>query len=156
MYVYIHVYTCILHFVSLRFIIVFRQFQFTIAKNWRALTGFMLFTPFLPPITSLGCVWERIDTGGLILSYGRANGNWIALFHSLPLSHIIRNFGKLNVLPATCFLSGFLLGLFFDPYDGGDTFLRNVGWLSTDYTALHPRIQNSSGCIEEVTNERSS
>jgi hypothetical protein len=30
-----------------------------------------------------------------------------------------------------------LLGLFFDPIDGGDIFLRNVGWLSTDYTAFH-------------------
>jgi hypothetical protein len=33
----------------------------------------------------------------------------------------------------------FLLGLFFDPEDEGDIFLRNVGWLSTDYTALYPR-----------------
>jgi hypothetical protein len=31
------------------------------------------------------------------------------------------------VLLATCFQAGFLLGLFFDPEDGGDMFLRNVG-----------------------------
>jgi hypothetical protein len=28
--------------------------------------------------------------------------------------------------------------------DGGDMFLRNIGSLSTDYTALYPRRQNSS------------
>jgi hypothetical protein len=54
---------------------------------------------------------------------------------------------KLLLLPiallATCFDSGFLLCLFFYPEDGGDMFLRNVGWLSTDYTALYPRRQDS-------------
>jgi hypothetical protein len=34
--------------------------------------------------------------------------------------------------------AGFLLGLFLDPEDGGHMFLRNVGCLSTDYTALYP------------------
>jgi hypothetical protein len=32
-----------------------------------------------------------------------------------------------------------LLSFFFDPEDGGDVFLRNVSWHSTDYTALYPR-----------------
>jgi hypothetical protein len=39
---------------------------------------------------------------------------------------------------AICFYSGTFLGLF-GPEDGGDMFLRNVGWLSTDYMALYPR-----------------
>jgi hypothetical protein len=34
-----------------------------------------------------------------------------------------------------------LLGLFFDHEDGSDMFLRKVGWLSTDYTALYLRRQ---------------
>jgi hypothetical protein len=38
---------------------------------------------------------------------------------------------------ATYFHAGIFLGLF-DPDDGGDMFLRNVAWLSTDYTALYP------------------
>jgi hypothetical protein len=42
-------------------------------------------------------------------------------------------------LLATCFEAAISLGLFFYPEDGGDMFLRNVGWLSTDYTALYPR-----------------
>jgi hypothetical protein len=35
--------------------------------------------------------------------------------------------------------AGFLIGLFYDLENGGDIFLRNVGLLSTDYTALYPR-----------------
>jgi hypothetical protein len=38
----------------------------------------------------------------------------------------------------------FLLGLLFSPEDGGDIFLKNISQLSTDYTALYPRRQNSS------------
>jgi hypothetical protein len=44
---------------------------------------------------------------------------------------------------ATCVHAGFLLDLFFDLEDGGDMFLRNVGLLSRDYTALYPRRQYS-------------
>jgi hypothetical protein len=32
----------------------------------------------------------------------------------------------------------FLLGLLFNPENGDDTFLQNVGWLSADYIALYP------------------
>jgi hypothetical protein len=46
---------------------------------------------------------------------------------------------KKPALLATCFHAGFLLGLFFDPEDGSDMFLRNVGRLSTDYMALYPK-----------------
>jgi hypothetical protein len=35
--------------------------------------------------------------------------------------------------------ASFLLGLFFDPEDVSDMFLRNVGRLSTGYKALNPR-----------------
>jgi hypothetical protein len=49
-----------------------------------------------------------------------------------------------RALLATCLHTCFLLGLYFDPEDGGDMFLRNVGSLSTDYTALYPRRYCSS------------
>jgi hypothetical protein len=40
--------------------------------------------------------------------------------------------------------ASFLLGLFFDPEDGGNMFLLNDECLSVDYTALYPRRQNTS------------
>jgi hypothetical protein len=33
----------------------------------------------------------------------------------------------------------FLLGLFFDPENGGDIFLVNVGWISADYMSIYPK-----------------
>jgi hypothetical protein len=42
-------------------------------------------------------------------------------------------------LLTTCFHASFFPGLFFDPEDGGDMFLRNVGLLATDCKALYPR-----------------
>jgi hypothetical protein len=47
--------------------------------------------------------------------------------------------GKLNYPPFT----GFFFGVFFDPENGGDMFLRNVG-LSPNYTALKPITPYSS------------
>jgi hypothetical protein len=35
--------------------------------------------------------------------------------------------GASRAVLATCFHAGFLLNLFFNPEDGGDMFLRNVG-----------------------------
>jgi hypothetical protein len=42
------------------------------------------------------------------------------------------------------FHADFFLGLLFNPDGGGDKFLRNIGWLSTDYMTLYCRKQNSS------------
>jgi hypothetical protein len=50
-----------------------------------------------------------------------------------------RILGSYQAVLATCFRAGSLLGLFLNPEDGGDMFLRNVSRLSTDYTALYPR-----------------
>jgi hypothetical protein len=36
-----------------------------------------------------------------------------------------------------------LVGLSFEPEDGGDMLLRTFHWVSLDYTALYPRRQNS-------------
>jgi hypothetical protein len=44
--------------------------------------------------------------------------------------------GLVCLLPAA-----FLLGLFFDLEDEGDVFLRNVCWLSTDYTTISQTIK---------------
>jgi hypothetical protein len=40
-----------------------------------------------------------------------------------------------------------LLGLVFNPEDGGNILIQNVGWYSTDYIALYPRRQNASSQI---------
>jgi hypothetical protein len=39
--------------------------------------------------------------------------------------------------------AGVFLGLFFEPEDGGDTFLRNSGLLSTDHMVLYSRRRGS-------------
>jgi hypothetical protein len=46
---------------------------------------------------------------------------------------------------SACYLlhPGLLLGLFFDPEDEGDMFLRNVDWLSTDTVSYSRRLNSS-------------
>jgi hypothetical protein len=46
-----------------------------------------------------------------------------------------------DMTPLACSL---LRLLFYNPEDGGDTFLRNVGYHSTHYTASYPRRRYSS------------
>jgi hypothetical protein len=55
-----------------------------------------------------------------------------------PSSKLNKSSKKLpwKQVTSRCFHAGFLLGLF-DPEDWRDMFLRNVGWLSTHYTALY-------------------
>jgi hypothetical protein len=48
-------------------------------------------------------------------------------------------FSGLKILLATCFHACFLLCLWFDPGDGGDKLLWNVGWLLTYNMASCPR-----------------
>jgi hypothetical protein len=46
--------------------------------------------------------------------------------------------------PACCLLrADFLLGLSFKPEDRGGKFLTKIGGFSTEFTALHPRSQES-------------
>jgi hypothetical protein len=59
---------------------------------------------------------------------------------SLHLSWIWRRDATPHHLTITsCCHASFLLGLFFDLEDGGDKLFWNIGWLSSDYTALYSR-----------------
>jgi hypothetical protein len=53
-----------------------------------------------------------------------------------------------------CVLLGFcfLLGLLFEPEDGGSSLLRNVEKLRPDYTTSHSRRQYSSGSFMNLIN----
>jgi hypothetical protein len=58
-------------------------------------------------------------------------------------------------IPACCLpCVGFLLGLLSDP-DRSGMFLRNICWLSPDYTSLHPRREYSSySPMRELTRKK--
>jgi hypothetical protein len=63
--------------------------------------------------------------------------------------------GGLFCLPPACLLV-FCWIYFFDREDGGDMFLRNLGWNSTDYKASYPRRWYSSahGLVEAAGAEQ--
>jgi hypothetical protein len=77
---------------------------------------------------------------------------WGILFWDITQCSLLtvnRRFGRTcrlylqdRALLVTCFRAAFLLSLFFDPEIGGK-FLRNVGGLSTDYTAFYPTRQET-------------
>jgi hypothetical protein len=58
-------------------------------------------------------------------------------------SNAILGFEVLTAVACCLFYDGFLFGLFFDPEDRGDVFLRNNDRLSPDYMLLYPRRRNS-------------
>jgi hypothetical protein len=51
-----------------------------------------------------------------------------------PSKKLNESSSKQGFLPISCLRhAGFLLGLLFDPEDGGNIFLRNTSWLSPEY-----------------------
>jgi hypothetical protein len=70
-----------------------------------------------------------------------------SIFHLPSVSYIYTSFPARRLF---CLPPAYLLVLaeiiFFDPENGGDMLLRNVGCNSTDYTASDPRRWYSSGC----------
>jgi hypothetical protein len=52
--------------------------------------------------------------------------------------HIAPTFGVATTVACYQFHDGLLLGLFFDPEDEENKFLRSVGLISTDHTVLYP------------------
>jgi hypothetical protein len=61
------------------------------------------------------------------------------LYWSVSACHLLSRWYIGRFLLAYRCDAGIFLGLFFDPEDGDDIFPRNVGWLSTDHTALFHR-----------------
>jgi hypothetical protein len=95
-----------------------------------------------------GAIWKwRRDGDGWPYFYRICTAHLHSLNNSFSRPMICRIWGthtggyemfyfvRYDALLPTYSDAGFLLGLFFDPEDGGDMSLRNFCWLSTDYTA---------------------
>jgi hypothetical protein len=101
----------------------------------------------------LQVVWQSENSPDVQIKYisdqseSRTIGSW---YNSLCLQKLLVNYSQLWTILisrtwGSCHLhASFLLGLIFNPEDGGKIFLRNVGWLAVDYTGLYPRRQRSS------------
>jgi hypothetical protein len=101
--------------------------------TWTTLVGFEVFTAVV--MESI-IFWDVTPCS--LLSFNRRFGGT----YRLHLQGRRNNFSKTqqaSTLLATCLPAGYCWNYFFDPEDGGDMFLRNVGCNSTDYTASHPR-----------------
>jgi hypothetical protein len=74
----------------------------------------------------------------------RGSGYFPTDFPGVPF-WLISECGFLNAVLSTCRLplAGLLLGLHFDPEDGGSNVLRNADKLLVDYTELHQKTQYS-------------
>jgi hypothetical protein len=81
------------------------------------------------------------------LSYGRANGKGLAVFHFPPLSYITRNFGKPSALFAICFQAGFLLRVFLEPEDvATSSSEKSIDFQWTTYYILEVRTLHTHRC----------
>jgi hypothetical protein len=74
------------------------------------------------------------------------NGNWRTALKFLLVSYINPIYPQTDYSAWYLVYVGIFLCFFFD-FEDGDMFLRNVGWLWTDYTALYPRRHNSSKTV---------
>jgi hypothetical protein len=94
----------------------------------------MLLSLFRAQATSLICCWFTGITGS----------DWLGCKFPFRLYNSV----LLHTVSSVCCLlhTSPLLGLHFDPEDGYNMFIWNVGWLYTDYTALRPRSLHSHPC----------
>jgi hypothetical protein len=96
-------------------------------------------------------VFNSLSTGTTLAFFEKTTGSW-KFEHDEQLYSLVSNFLKTlkkfvcNLVFSESFicyllLAGFLLGLFFNPEDGGDMLHRNVILTLTDYMALYLRRQ---------------